>query len=515
MSPQQTERGDDYVELTPLASGGMGTVSIVLRREGGFERVYARKTLRAGFESDGDVRRMFLTEGKIAGLLRHRNVVSVIDVREGPTGPYLIMEYIDGASLAEILRELGGRGQRLPLAAALEIVADAARGLHAAHRATTPAGERLTVVHRDVSPHNLLIGFDGVTRVTDFGVAKVLEHLSTTTEGLLKGKLGYMSPEQLRFQDLDPRSDLFSLGVVLYEVLAGKRLYGKGSTPPPRRILEEPPPDIGEERSDLPPAVEQLLFRILAKEREHRPATALEVAEVLDEVRGELDAEDLPELLETLFGEQRVERAERIAEAVRAMRDSSALPAPEVELTVDLDDATRAAVPRAIAPAPTPAPTPTPTPTRSRRSLLLAGAVGTAALVAVGLGLATSAPEVPEATEATEGPRPPTGFGPDAGATESATASESAVEPEPAAPVALEEADVETPVDVEALPLEGTVVEAGSMEPTPMEAAPREPASAPTRRARRRRAAPAAAEPAPTAMTRAAPADDIWTSFPR
>ena len=350
MLAQDTGSGADYVELTPLASGGMGEVTIVLRREGGFERVYARKVLREGIANDDDIRRMFLSEGTIAGLLRHPNVVSVLDVREDTgSGPFLIMEYVDGVSVAEILRELGGRGRRLPVGAVLDIAGHAALGLHAAHEAVTPGGERLTIVHRDVSPHNLLVGFDGVTRVTDFGVAKVLEHLSTTTDGLLKGKLGYMSPEQLRFRDLDLRSDLFGLGVVLFEMLANRRLYGHGEVPAPRRILEEPPPDIGEERSDLPPALEQLLFRLLAKEREHRPQTALEVAQTLEKVRGELDEEDeesLASLLEENFGPMRAARADRIARAVRARRAGSDL--PPVDPSMDLMDSTLVQPPPAL-----------------------------------------------------------------------------------------------------------------------------------------------------------------------
>ena len=176
---------------------------------------------------------------------------------------------------------------------AVRICMDAAQGLHAAHEVRAEDGTVLRLVHRDVSPQNILIGFDGTVRVTDFGIAKALGNTSRTSAGVLKGNMGYLAPEQLRFEEPDRRSDFFSLGVTLYELLSGLRLYpNKTGFDGTRRILTEPPPDIGEVRSDVPPELCELLFEMLAKDRESRPATAVEIASRLEMILALLIAEE-------------------------------------------------------------------------------------------------------------------------------------------------------------------------------------------------------------------------------
>jgi serine/threonine protein kinase len=158
-----------------------------------------------------------------------------------------------------------------------------AEGLHAAHELSEPDGTPLGLVHRDISPQNILIGIDGVARVTDFGIAKALGRTSQTSTGILKGKLAYMAPEQLRFEEPDRRADLFALGVVLFELLTGRRLYkSEQEFDGPRRILAEPPPDLAEWRDDVEPELVELSFELLAKDRERRPDTAKAVARRLD-----------------------------------------------------------------------------------------------------------------------------------------------------------------------------------------------------------------------------------------
>ena len=150
----------------------------------------------------------------------------------------------------------------------MAVLAQAARGLHAAHELVSAEGTPLGVVHRDISPKNLLIGFDGLVRVADFGIAKARDNVEQTRVGVLKGNVGYMAPEYLRFQELDGRSDLFALGVVLHETLTRERLYdGDDSAAIARRILDEPAPDIFEER-DVPPELAALLFELMAKDRD-------------------------------------------------------------------------------------------------------------------------------------------------------------------------------------------------------------------------------------------------------
>jgi eukaryotic-like serine/threonine-protein kinase len=160
-----------------------------------------------------------------------------------------------------------------------------AEGLRAAHELRGPDNQHLELVHRDVSPQNVLVGFDGIVRVTDFGIAKVLGRASQTTTGVLKGKLGYLAPERLRFEEPDRRADLFSFGVVLFELLAGRRLYDStDAMQGPRRILREPAPDIAEEREDVEPELVELLFELLAKDRAHRPPDAGVVARRLERI---------------------------------------------------------------------------------------------------------------------------------------------------------------------------------------------------------------------------------------
>jgi len=300
----------------------MGFVDLVLREEGAFERLFAQKRLHAQHRDDPDVRAMFLDEARIAGMLRHPNVVSVLDVGEDDEGPWLVMDLVEGVSVAELLADAAKRGTVLPISLCAEIARQAAEGLHAAHEQRGHDGEPLALVHRDVSPPNLLVGFDGTVRVTDFGIAKAIGRTSRTITGELKGKLGYMSPEQLRFDELDRRSDLFSLGVVLVELLTGTRLY-PASEDGPRRILSEPPPDVGELRPDAPPELVELVFELLAKDRTARPADARSVARRLGAIVAEAalveDEVSIADWLEEHFGESsRAERV-RIAEAIQAL----------------------------------------------------------------------------------------------------------------------------------------------------------------------------------------------------
>jgi len=259
-------------------------VSLVVRREGSFLRPYAMKRFHHRSAGDPEIKQMFLDEARIAGLLRHPNVVSVLDVGEDATGPFLIMDYVEGVSLAQLIR---GRqisaGEPVPAQIGLRILVQAARGLAAAHELTSPSGAHLELVHRDVSPQNILLDLGGTVRIADFGIARAAGRSTETERGVLKGKLGYLAPETLQFADSDHRVDLFALGIVAFELFTGRRLYkGADVKETANRILHEPPPDLGMHRPDLPDGLVELVFRLLAKEPELRPATAREVAATLD-----------------------------------------------------------------------------------------------------------------------------------------------------------------------------------------------------------------------------------------
>jgi serine/threonine protein kinase len=317
-----------YARVADIASGGVGHVDLVLRREGSFERFYARKRLRAEHREEHDFRTMFFDEARIAGLVRHPHVVSVLDVGEDEDGPFLVMDYVEGVPVSTIIARAASSSTPVPLQLALRIGIEAARGLHAAHELVDRDGAPLELVHRDVSPQNILVGFDGVTRVTDFGVAKAFGRSTRTETGVLKGKLGYASPEQLRFEELDRRSDLFSLGVVLYELLSGERLYRNvNGHDGVRRILNEPPPDLGAVRDDAPPELVELLFSMLAKGPEHRPESARAVAETLEDVLSDLTSTqgrlDLAAYMRETFSAEREAQRSRARSRPRLLRPRS------------------------------------------------------------------------------------------------------------------------------------------------------------------------------------------------
>jgi eukaryotic-like serine/threonine-protein kinase len=279
-----------------IAEGGMGYIELVARHEGRFSRLFARKRLHPDLRTDSTFRAIFLDEARLSGLIRHANVSTVLDVGEDEEGPFLLMEYVDGVSVAQVLERVEPLGRPLPLGFCVSVVAQAARRLHAAHQLVSPDGTPLGVVHRDISPKNLLLGYDGGLRVADFGIAKAKDndHVEQTRVGVFKRSIGYMAPEYLRFQEVDQRSDLFALGVVLFELLTRERLYG-GNDPSAiaRRILEEPPPDVFERRY-VPPRLSALFCDLLAKKRELRPANALAVACQLELIGASLATVDGP-----------------------------------------------------------------------------------------------------------------------------------------------------------------------------------------------------------------------------
>jgi eukaryotic-like serine/threonine-protein kinase len=369
--PSAPSSSGSYDRVAYVAEGGMGYVELVVRRESRFERWYARKRLQPEFRKDHSFRAMFMDEARLAGLVRHPNVVSVLDVGEDADGPFLIMDFVEGQPLSNVASRAAEVGQEIPLQLCIRIAMEAARGLHAAHEVRNAEGEPLALVHRDVSPQNILVGYDGTVRVNDFGIAKAFGNSSRTTTGVLKGNLGYLSPEQLRFEEPDRRSDLFSLGVVLYELLAGERLYpNREGFDGPRRILNEPPPDVGHVRRGVPPELVELLFQLLAKDRQMRPATAEEVAVRLEAMLGPLIESEgtlsLAAFMQGHFGEQLRTQRQTLAREVLVLRERAQLAATEVRR-------------------------------RARRPWRAAGGVLTAAAVGVALWFLTRTPSVPPA----------------------------------------------------------------------------------------------------------------------
>jgi serine/threonine protein kinase len=233
-SPQIVGR---YAIYEQMASGGMGSVHFGrFLGPAGFARTVAIKRLHKQFASEAEFVSMLADEARLASRIRHPNVVQTLDVVESDEGLCVVMEYVHGEPLNRLLRASSGS---MPASVAVAVVIGALRGLHAAHEAQSEAGEPLGIIHRDVSPQNILVGADGQARVLDFGVAKATVRLTSTRDGQLKGKLAYMSPEQLQGEEIDRRSDIYAASVVLWEALAGVRLFeGMSEGALLKRILE-------------------------------------------------------------------------------------------------------------------------------------------------------------------------------------------------------------------------------------------------------------------------------------
>lgn len=299
-----------YEPLLRLASGGMATV-YVGRQVGalGFQRLVALKRPHQHLLEDAKLIRSLLAEAQLSARIQHVNVVSVRDVVREADAIYLVMDFIDGASLRELQSELEKRGRLIEPSVGLRILIDACAGLHAAHELRDEQRRPLGLVHRDVSPQNILLGLDGVARVADFGVAKCIHvrDVSTTT-GTLKGKFSYMAPEYLSGDDIDRRADIFSMGIVAWELLTGERLF-QGATQPESllRLLNDEAPPPSTARKDLGTAYDAALGRALEKSPADRYDTIEQFAQALSHAalkKGPLaTAGQVAELLSECFGE--------------------------------------------------------------------------------------------------------------------------------------------------------------------------------------------------------------------
>ena len=322
-----------------LAEGGMARVDLAIKRSGTFRRMYAVKRLHPHLASDPEFRQMFLDEARIAGLIRHPNVVGVLDVGEDELGPFLVMDYVDGLPLSNLLARVRQRGEPFPVQIAVRVALDIARGLHAAHQLRID-DRTVGVVHRDLSPQNVMVGFDGQSRLTDFGIAKALGYGTKTATGVVKGKTSYLSPEQIRSEAPDRRSDLFSLGIVLFEMLSGARLYKRGDgSSDMHAIVEEPAPDIGELRPDVPDELVRLSFELLAQSREARPADADQVVRQLESILAALIAEETPssvaDYVEEVAAEVKREQSRVLTAAIAEVEAGQVAPATNPPIEVE------------------------------------------------------------------------------------------------------------------------------------------------------------------------------------
>lgn len=305
---------DRYELVAEIASGGMATVFLGrMLGVGGFERFVAIKRLHPHLGSDESFVKMFLDEARLVANIRHQHVVPVLEVGAGEAGYYLAMEYIEGDTLATILSKLVQRGAKLPSKVAVRIVLDMLAGLHAAHELVDPNGEPVGLVHRDVSPQNVLLDVHGVTRIADFGVAHATSRLGSTVAGQLKGKVAYMAPEQARGTPVTRRADIFAAGIVLWEALCMKRLFmADNEAVTLNKLMFEPIPKLRAGNPTMPSSVEKVIDRALNRDPEARFATAAEFSAALEEAaRGARmlgDTHDTQVFLADLLGAATEER---------------------------------------------------------------------------------------------------------------------------------------------------------------------------------------------------------------
>jgi serine/threonine-protein kinase len=326
------ERIGRYELLLPIASGGMATVYLSTSRGPmGFEAELALKLTHPHLLESPEFAADLLEEAKIAARIRHRNVATVIDADVDPLGVYLVMEYVEGDTLLGLTRT----SRPVPKPVALRVLLDALAGLHAAHELRDDRGAPLGVVHRDFTPHNILVGTDGVARLTDFGIAKAATRLDHTRTGLVKGKMAYMAPEQARGATLDRRCDVWAAGVVAWELLAGRRLYTRDNVPTLLKVATEAPPRLRAVVASIHPAVDDAVACALDTDVEARCPTALAFARLLGAACrthiGVAESEEVAEWVANVVGPKLAARREALLR-VRELRAKATSATPTAVL---------------------------------------------------------------------------------------------------------------------------------------------------------------------------------------
>jgi eukaryotic-like serine/threonine-protein kinase len=313
-----------YLLYGEIASGGMATVHFGrLQGAAGFARSVAIKRLHPQYARDPDFVEMFLDEARLAARIAHPNVVPTLDIVAQGDELLLVMEYVRGSALSRLLRTLTQKSERMPPRIAAAIAAGMLRGLHAAHEAKSEIGEPLEIVHRDVSPQNVLVGTDGIPRVLDFGVAKAAGRVQTTREGQLKGKLAYMAPEQITTGSVTRKTDIYAAAVVLWEMLTGRRLFRAeneakllsmvldGEVHPPSTLVE-----------GLADGFDQVVLRGIDRDPAKRYATAREMAIDVEAVLGVAQPAEVGDWVEATAADELRERTHRIEEIERSIRST-------------------------------------------------------------------------------------------------------------------------------------------------------------------------------------------------
>ncbi len=325
-----------YLLCDEIASGGMATVHLgCLVGAGGFTRSVAIKRLFPQFARDPEFVAMFLDEARLAARVFHPNVISIVDVVEDGPDLFLVMDYVRGAPLSLLNRRARERNAPAPPAVAARILCSALSGLHAAHEAVDTEGARLEIVHRDVSPQNILVGADGVARVFDFGIAKAAGRLQTTRAGQVKGKLAYMAPEQISDDNVCRLADVYAAAVVYWETLTGRRLFHSADERTTlSKVLTAPVPAPSSFVRGLSPALDGVVLRGLARDPSHRYPTAYEMVREISKYSRIASSSEVGEWVASLAKDD-LARCDQLATAIERLppRESASRFAERLALT--------------------------------------------------------------------------------------------------------------------------------------------------------------------------------------
>jgi serine/threonine protein kinase len=328
---QQSVTLGKYRLLAELGHGGMAQVYLALAKGvAGFNKLVVVKVIQPDLAEDPDFVRMFLDEARLAARLNHPNVVQTNEVDHDGKRYFLAMEYLEGQTLNRVFNRMGRDPKLLPLSHRLRLLADSLSGLQYAHELRDFDGTALGVVHRDVTPHNIFVTYDGLVKVVDFGIAKALNSNAQTQSGVLKGKVSYMAPEQARGERVDRRADLFSVGMILWQVATGKRLYrdlpdmvviGK--------LCSNEIPKVGTLAPAVPTRLQAIIDRSLEPDRDRRYGTAAElqadIEAYLDQTGSRISSREIGKLVAEHFAEERAEIQGIIEDQLRQEVQESAV----------------------------------------------------------------------------------------------------------------------------------------------------------------------------------------------
>jgi serine/threonine-protein kinase len=316
-APQPVAVIGRYALYDEIAAGGMATVHMGrLLGPVGFARTVAVKRLHPQYAKDPEFVSMFLDEARLAARIRHPNVVPTLDVVALTGELFLVMDYVHGVPLSRLMRGVLEKETRIPPEIVAHIIVDALHGLHAAHEAKSERGLELGIVHRDVSPQNIMVGSDGLARVLDFGVAKATWRIQTTRDGQVKGKLAYMAPEQVTGGDVGPWTDVYAMGIVLWESLTGQRLFNKsdGEGLLARFTKNEPIAAPSTINRQLPAHIDAVVLKALAHDVKNRFASAQDMADAIESKMRVASSSAVGRWVQQLAQEELQQNAKRIAE---------------------------------------------------------------------------------------------------------------------------------------------------------------------------------------------------------